>query len=150
MLRRGDRGAQVRAIQEALNRLGQRYVGDDGGGLVAEPLAEDGIFGARTEGAVVDFQEMVGIPADGIVGPVTLGAIERAIARQEVEQTTPGVDSLSGTESRLPFVRCPADAHAGGYNRFWLRADVSEAYLKTREQLERKGAIITSSGARRW
>jgi hypothetical protein len=58
-------GADVRTLQGALNVLGF---------ACGEP---DGIFGAYSERAVGEFQANVGLPADGIAGPETIGAIER-------------------------------------------------------------------------
>lgn len=58
-------GVDVRTLQGALNVLGFAC-----GGL-------DGIFGAFTEQAVREFQANVGLPADGIAGTDTVGALER-------------------------------------------------------------------------
>jgi peptidoglycan hydrolase-like protein with peptidoglycan-binding domain len=58
-------GADVRVLQGALNVLGFACG------------APDGIFGTFTERAVAEFQANVGIPADGIAGPETIGAVER-------------------------------------------------------------------------
>lgn len=54
----GSRGHAVRAVQSAF-----------------PDLAVDGIFGPRTEQAVLEFQEMFGLAVDGIVGPETWHAI---------------------------------------------------------------------------
>lgn len=58
----GDRGQQVKKLQEALNALG-------------ESLVVDGIFGQGTHAAVVNFQARNGLTADGIVGPKTKTAL---------------------------------------------------------------------------
>ncbi|MBN1192453.1 MAG: peptidoglycan-binding protein [Coriobacteriia bacterium] len=58
-------GADVRALQGALNVLGFACGGPDG------------IFGAFTERAVGEFQANVGLPVDGIAGPETIRAMER-------------------------------------------------------------------------
>ena len=58
----GDRGQQVRRLQEALNARG-------------EELITDGIFGASTHAAVVAFQARHGLTPDGIVGPRTRAAL---------------------------------------------------------------------------
>ena len=56
----GSTGNSVRTIQEQLNRIAQAYP--------ALPIvAVDGIFGPRTEEAVRTFQEIFGLPANGIV-----------------------------------------------------------------------------------
>jgi peptidoglycan hydrolase-like protein with peptidoglycan-binding domain len=57
-------GADVRKLQGALNALG--FAAGD----------PDGIFGASNERAVREFQANVGLPADGIVGPDTVRALE--------------------------------------------------------------------------
>ena len=59
----GSRGEQVRAIQALLNIYGQTHAG--------YRLAEDGIFGPLTRGAVIRFQQAASITGDGVVGPVT-------------------------------------------------------------------------------
>jgi len=58
----GDRGQQVKKLQEALNARG-------------ETLVVDGIFGAGTHAAVVNFQARNGLTADGVVGPKTKAAL---------------------------------------------------------------------------
>lgn len=44
------------------------------------PLLEDGSYGRRTRFAVVAFQKVHGLDPDGIAGPLTAAAIEKAIA----------------------------------------------------------------------
>lgn len=58
-LRRGDTGSDVRTLQTALTRAGY------------DPGAINGVFGAQTERAVMQFQRVLGLPQDGIVGPRT-------------------------------------------------------------------------------
>ena len=58
-LRRGDTGNEVRTLQTALTRAGY------------DPGAINGVFGAQTERAVMQFQRVLGLPVDGIVGPRT-------------------------------------------------------------------------------
>ncbi len=63
-VRYGDSGAAVKYIQRALNAVG--------GGITAIPrLAEDGVYGDLTAGAVKAFQKYYGLAADGIAGPLT-------------------------------------------------------------------------------
>jgi hypothetical protein len=63
MLRQGDQGEDVEALQRALNERG----------FNAGPV--NGDFGPLTEAAVKAFQTQAGITADGIVGPETWGAL---------------------------------------------------------------------------
>ncbi|OEJ26218.1 hypothetical protein AS594_18700 [Streptomyces agglomeratus] len=66
--RRGQSGAAVREVQCLINHW-------SGG----QPLAVDGIFGARTESWVVHFQDVKGLRVDGIVGPQTWAALRRGV-----------------------------------------------------------------------
>jgi hypothetical protein len=58
----GDRGQQVKKLQEALNAQG-------------EDLVADGIFGPSTHSALVAFQAKRGLTPDGVVGPQTRAAL---------------------------------------------------------------------------
>ena len=55
ILRLGDKGQQVRRLQEQLNATGAT-------------LVLDGIFGRSTQNAVRQLQEQYGMPPDGICG----------------------------------------------------------------------------------
>ncbi|HEY4093539.1 MAG TPA: XVIPCD domain-containing protein [Luteibacter sp.] len=67
-LRQGDKGDDVKGIQEQLNQLGYR---DERG----RSLTADGDFGAHTKAAVEKFQRAHGLDVDGVVGKKTLDAI---------------------------------------------------------------------------
>jgi hypothetical protein len=58
-IQEGSQGEAVKQAQTALNAKGNY-------GLVV-----DGVFGAKTKAAVIDFQSKNGLTADGIVGPAT-------------------------------------------------------------------------------
>lgn len=62
-LREGDRGSDVRTVQEKLKRWGY-YSGE-----------VDGIYGAQTASAVRAFQKKNGLAVDGIVGTATSQAL---------------------------------------------------------------------------
>ncbi len=62
-LREGDRGSDVRTVQEKLKRWGY-YTGE-----------VDGIYGAQTASAVRAFQKKNGLTVDGIVGTATSQAL---------------------------------------------------------------------------
>lgn len=66
LLRRGSRGPRVAALQ---TRLRTGYP------LYAKDLQSDGVFGARTEAAVREFQRRAGLTVDGVAGPVTLARL---------------------------------------------------------------------------
>lgn len=63
LIRYGDKGDDVRAVQTALTFLGY------------SPGNVDGIFGQLTDEAVRRFQSDHGIAVDGIVGPDTIAAL---------------------------------------------------------------------------
>ncbi|TNE91614.1 MAG: hypothetical protein EP330_04560 [Deltaproteobacteria bacterium] len=67
MLRRGSRGGEVSALQSLLNALGHA-------------LSVDGIFGRRTESAVLAYQRSKRLEIDGIVGPNTASSLNGAHA----------------------------------------------------------------------
>lgn len=84
-LRRGSSGPNVVVIQVALNRISQNYP------AIPKIPAVDGIFGSRTEAAVIAFQQIFGLTADGIVGQGTWYEIVRLYT---------GVTSLSELRSQ--------------------------------------------------
>lgn len=64
LLCKGDKGDDVRLLQHRLN-------------LVGNQLAEDGIWGIKTDQAVRNYQYKAGLTVDGIVGPKTQTALIR-------------------------------------------------------------------------
>ena len=72
LLKRGSRGQDVLDVQYDLD-----FVGAD------PPLVLDGIFGENTQAAVIDFQAANGLERDGIVGPVTRGALEASMREHD-------------------------------------------------------------------
>ena len=65
VLRRGSRGAAVRAMQRLL-------IGE---GISCGPKGADGEFGGKTDAAVRAYQEKTGLPTDGICGAATWGKL---------------------------------------------------------------------------
>ena len=63
ILCQGDTGATVRVIQRELGRAG------------FDPGLIDGVFGSRTQAAVIAFQAAHGLVADGEVGSATAAAL---------------------------------------------------------------------------
>lgn len=70
VVRRGQRGNTVRAVQERLSQLGY-------------DISVDGEFGFETERALRDFQKDHQKLSDGVVGPKTLSALLAANKRKE-------------------------------------------------------------------
>ena len=68
-LQLGAKGAQVKRLQELLDKAGCNV-----GGV-------DGAFGPKTQGALMDYQQSRGLPADGVAGPETWNALLSAKRR---------------------------------------------------------------------
>lgn len=62
MMSYGSKGEDVRELQTALKRAGCK-------------IEVDGHYGNETKYAVCDFQQLKGLPVDGIAGPETLAAL---------------------------------------------------------------------------
>jgi hypothetical protein len=67
LLKQGTSGADVKAVQQALQAVGQA------------PGKIDGVFGGQTEQALMSFQQSVGLPADGVYGPQTKAELEKKL-----------------------------------------------------------------------
>ncbi|HVZ31954.1 MAG TPA: peptidoglycan-binding domain-containing protein [Polyangiaceae bacterium] len=63
-LKDGSKGDEVRALQANLKKLGFE-------------LEADGIFGPRTQHAIITLQTIFGYDVDGLAGPATLKLIEQ-------------------------------------------------------------------------
>ena len=89
-IRQGDRGDDVKEMQEILIRDGYN-VGSSGA---------DGIFGKNTKAAVIGFQKANGLTADGICGPRTW---EKLLEDQEPaeEKYTATIKGLSKEEADI-------------------------------------------------
>ena len=72
-LRRGDSGEAVTYLQTLLCDVG-------------EIVVVDGKFGTSTEQKVKDFQQKKGLKQDGIVGPLTWEALEKATGHDESDE----------------------------------------------------------------
>lgn len=94
VMKLGVVGADVRALQQALDRLGH------------QPGVADGHFGTRTEAAVKSFQRSVGITADGVVGRIT----KTALTGSERTDTNGEVLSIGSRGSEVHDVQRALDA----------------------------------------
>lgn len=79
-------GKDVEKVQKALKDLGYK---------LAEGVGYDGIWGPLTESAVREFQKANGLIVDGIVGPETLAALEKAGGK--IEATAEDVEGLKAS-----------------------------------------------------
>ena len=77
----GSEGEDVRLLQTYLSVIRQDYPS------ITE-LTPDGIFGAQTEQAVKDYQELFGLNVNGVVGPVVWYSIANTY------------NNIAGTENR--------------------------------------------------
>ena len=106
LLKYGSTGSEIQALQSQLLELGYN-VG---------PL--DGIFGSKTKAAVQAFQTAVNLKADGIVGPLTKEALNKALERQ---RKTKGIlataQSLLGTPYKWGGTS-PAGFDCSGYTQY--------------------------------
>lgn len=80
-LRLGSTGADVELLQLALLRAG------------FDPGDIDGIFGSRTQNALIQYQQSAGLSADGIAGPQTWNSLTKYIRGYTTRQIQRG-DSL--------------------------------------------------------
>ena len=71
----GSKGSEVKKLQEELNKQGYK-------------LDVDGIYGAKTQAAVKDYQKSSGLAVDGIAGVQTTGALYKAPFNAVTPQTT--------------------------------------------------------------
>src|ERR671914_1740139 len=124
-------GAQrVRALQRKLRVLGW------------QPGRLDALFGPRTEAAVAGFQEAAGLAADGIVGPVTRKALNRAASgrlTRGVGYAQPaGSQRVKWLQRRLRRRGLSPGPIDG---RYGPRTEAAVARLQRRQALPAKGVV---------
>jgi len=81
LLHRGSHGSTIAAVQHALG------------------IPADGVYGAQTRRAVMQFQRAHGLIVDGIVGPQTLGAL--GLSSGSGDSSSGSTSSGRGTSSEL-------------------------------------------------
>lgn len=141
LIRKGSSGQSVKELQLALKTLGYK------------PGSSDGVFGEKTEDAVIEFQLGHSLLADGIAGPVTIDMINSRLV--SLGKGSFRIDKDSNDLKPLtlpPFVtqKVPADKFADGYSSFVLREDVCQRYLEVRNEVIALGGILTSAGGLRY
>jgi peptidoglycan hydrolase-like protein with peptidoglycan-binding domain len=125
IVKRGDRGAAVRRIQEELG------------------ISADGVFGEQTERAVKRFQRSHNLVPDGIVGPLTRGALGLRPFSSS---------SLRRTSVRLPAIlRQIAECESGGNPRAISPGGVYRGkYQFSRETWRNLGGTGDPAAAPEW
>ena len=112
-LRLGSAGNDVRTVQTRLNRISTNYP------AIPKISNADGIFGTETEDAVLEFQRIFSLAADGIVGKATwyrIQSIYNAVKKlnelesegltlSEVEKQFSGTLSLGDTGIEVSVVQ---------------------------------------------
>ncbi len=92
-LRKGSRGEAVRKLQQGLR------------------IEDDGIYGAKTEAAVVAYQRAHGLTADGIAGPKTLSSLGLAnVAADKPRRITEIIVHCEATPEGEEFSRSTLEA----------------------------------------
>ena len=105
LIRQGSTGESVRLVQQAINRLVPFYPGR------LWRIAEDGIFGPNTRDAVMSFQSIFGLSADGVVGPLTWERLMRESANPG-GRTTPGEGQVEFASRAEATAEATAEAAA--------------------------------------
>jgi peptidoglycan hydrolase-like protein with peptidoglycan-binding domain len=117
VLQAGDEGRAVARLQRALR------------------LPADGVFGPRTRKAVRAFQKRAGLEVDGVAGPATLRALNRAQASRALGRAQENPVLRRGDEGRAVTrlqraLRLPADGVFGPRTRKAVRAFQQRAGLR--------------------
>lgn len=134
-LKFGSRGAQVSELQDFLIAKG----------LLTPPAT--GNFFALTKKAVITYQESMGLPGTGFVGPLTRTAIAIEIASRT--RTTNGVSATS-TTAQLPAPQATAAPQVLPFNPAWKDAVVNlfctNRYGGSDDMTSGSGVIIDPRG----
>lgn len=107
VLKKGSKGAEVRKLQEALNKA-----------KVKPMLKVDGDFGKNTEAAVRDFQKRARIKVDGKVGAETWAALKNNGPLPEMK-----VPDQSERLKKIETARRHNMSAATDYTVMWVAAD---------------------------
>ena len=97
----GSQGSDVTELQKLLNQNGYT-------------LTEDGIFGAKTQAAVKDYQKKNNLAVDGIVGTNTWGALTKAQTSQSATSVPTTDTTTTQNTTTEPETATTPDSNGGG------------------------------------
>lgn len=155
ILRRGATGNDVKGLQTLLNYRGAG-------------LTVDGVFGANTEARVIEFQQAVGLVADGIVGARTWNVVRSGIVvarvpgsainvRQTPERTATVIQTLQSEETVRILGRSPVlDEDYRWFHvearqkRGWVREDLVRLFNPFTIALPIVNGVTIQSRPRPW
>lgn len=124
----GSTGPQVTQVQESLAALGYDAVAD-------------GTFGRQTRAALLAFQSDADLAADGMAGPVTLAALETAVADVDREPASSSEEPTGdATEDPDPTPAAPAPTSVEAVERESLDVIAAEASPAARLEAADDGA----------
>lgn len=96
MVARGASGEHVAALQDLLVDIGYPMPKS------TVPGGFDGIFGSETDAQIKKFQKKWGLKADGVIGRMTLAALENLIAQNsDLETPCPILDAEQRKRERI-------------------------------------------------
>lgn len=119
-LMKGDKGAEVKTMQENLINLGYSC-GKSGA---------DGDFGGDTEKAVKAFQKDKGLEQDGKYGALSKAALEKSVSQKKSQASKGNPIVKAGQQHAVNFtgVKIAVDGFAGSETR-WMKALVLQRAL---------------------
>lgn len=117
----GSKGDSVKNLQRLLNQNGYK-------------LDEDGIFGAKTRQAVMDYQGKNGLQVDGIVGSQTFGKLNPG-GNATIQPVNPGVSTQS---TRISGVSDDTYQHQQQYEKGYEPSDAVKAAQEYLDQISQQ------------
>ena len=128
-LLKGSSGSGVKTLQELLNNNGYN-------------LAVDGIFGDKTEAAVMDYQQKNNLDVDGIAGNNTMAALTGATNRRDTtsssKENTPSVNKDTAASIENAGSSNLKDYGSFSYEEYVESDIVKEAKKALDEQMAKK------------
>ncbi|MDO4568676.1 MAG: peptidoglycan-binding protein [Clostridia bacterium] len=131
---RGDRGPKVEHMQYMLAVIGEFYD-------AVPPLTPDGIYGELTYEAVVAFQRMTGLKADGIVGPMTWDMMY-SFYLGVVAEVLSDADGFPTAGARSEAAPAAAGVSESGRRRGGATAEPADIYARSSRMTQYPGFYL--------